>query len=229
MTTEIAKIENDDGVLDAEAVEPLSLRDARALDKKIRSCSDKVTNNFNTLLELLGQAFEGQIHVALGLPSWTAYVKDAADIQVDDRYERKELAKLMSGKGMSQRAIAGALGYSQKTIDRDLEDEVVEGDTVETLDGKTAPRHKEKPAPEPAKQASVAEDFRNEVYQLQNDLEAFKEILEDERFAKARVRLGKSAAFKEYIECLDGLEDVRAVITGEMEAEAEEAEEDSGE
>jgi hypothetical protein len=218
MTTEIAKIEPE--VIDAEVIEPLSLSKAKALDKKIRSTSNRVAQDMNALIELLEQAFIGSIHVTLGLPSWPAYVKEAADIQVSDRYERKEYAKLMSGKGMSQHAIAEVLGVSQKTIDRDLDDVEFDSDTITATDGREVPRNKPKPEPEPEPaQPSVTEDFRSEVYQLQNDVEAFREVLEDERFPKARTRLAKSKVIDEFRSAIDSLEDILVIIVGEEEPE----------
>lgn len=138
-TTDVAVIEETG--TDIEPAQLLSEKEAKALDKKVRAASDKVSTQTENLLDLLEQAAAGSIHVALGLPSWTAWIKDAAVITLSDRFERKELAKLMSGKGMSQRAIAGALGVSQKTVDRDLEDEEVEDDaTVTSLDGAERPK-----------------------------------------------------------------------------------------
>jgi hypothetical protein len=221
-TTELA-------VIDVEVIEempePLSLAKAKALDKRIRSASNRVAQDMNTLIDLLEQAFTGQIHVTLGLPSWPAYVKEAADIQVSDRYERKEYAKLMSGKGMSQRVIADVLGVSQKTIDRDLDGVDFEDDTITTVDGKKAPRNKppKEVEPEeepPAKVPTVAEDFRDEVYQLQNDVEAFKAVIEDERFPKARGRLAKQKIVDDFRTCINELDDILVKIVGE-EVEAE--------
>lgn len=134
-------------VYDAEIVDPQALteKQAKALDKRIRSASDKLSTSTENLLELLEQAAAGAIHEALGLSSWTAWFKDAVQIQVSDKFERKELVKMMSGKGMSQRAIAGSLGVSQKTVDRDLEGEdVAEGATVTSLDGAERPKNKPK-------------------------------------------------------------------------------------
>lgn len=238
-TTEIAKIE--DGVIDAE-IEPINKTDAKRLDKKIRSSSDRINNGIekiedemSNLATLLEEAAEGQIHVALGLKSWTAYVKDAVQFRPSDRAERKALATLMSGKQMSQRAIAAVLGVSQKTVDRDLEGETFDSDSVTTIDGKTAPRNK--PAKEVeeeedsdseapvAKQTSVVEDFRNEVYQLQNDVEAFREVLDDERFPKARKRLSGQKIVDDFRECINKLDDMLVIIVGkETDAEDGEAE-----
>lgn len=143
---------------DLVVAQPLTEKEAKALDKKIRAASDKLSTQTESLLDLLEQAASGSIHDALGLSSWTAWFKDAVQINVSDRFERKELAKMMSGKGMSQRAIAGSLGVSQKTIDRDLADEEVEdGETVTSLDGAERPKKK-------AKEAAPEEDSDEENY-----------------------------------------------------------------
>lgn len=212
--------------------EPLSERKAQALDKKIRTAGEKLTNDVNALWELLDQAAAGQIHVALGYPSWTAYVKDAVVITPSDKVERKELAKLMAGKGMSQRAIAGALGVSQKTIDRDLEGE--ELPTEKTgLDGKT---YKQEPESEPEPEiieaevvedpedepqytaADVIEEFKTEVDNLQINLQAFKDVAttDPELFAKARKRIAQRFTGKLKSAAAD-LEDLINLIAGESE------------
>ena len=59
----------------------------------------------------------------LGFKSWTDYVadvvgKDMTKLPVDDR---RQIVELLAGEGMSQRQIAAAVGVSQKTVDRDLD------------------------------------------------------------------------------------------------------------
>lgn len=193
--------------------EQLSEKDAKALDKKVRAASDKASSQMETLLSLLEQAAAGSIHVALGLPSWTAWVKDAAVITLSDRFERKELAKLMSGKGMSQRAIAGALGVAQKTIDRDLDgEEVEEGATVTSLDGAERPKTKPKAEvplsnpesddpddfidaevvepPTPAADLVVA--FNDETTNLWGACSELEDLLTEEKWGNARKRVANA-------------------------------------
>lgn len=203
MTQELAIIESD---TPAE-IEPLSEGKARVLDKRIRQAGSRVANEQDKLIELLEEAAQGQIHVALGLPSWTAYIKDALQITVADREERKALVAIMSGKGMSQRAIAGTLGVSQKTVDRDLEGESFDSHTVTAVDGKEVPRNKP-PKDEPdyieAEVVAVEEepertandvivDFEQIVNDLINDVQAVKDMqkLEPDLFGKARKRIGQ--------------------------------------
>lgn len=219
--------------------EPLSENKAKALDKRIRAAGEKVTANIEALWDLLEQAANGQIHVALGFPSWTAYVKDAVQIATSDRVERKELAKMMAGKGMSQRAIAGALGVSQKTIDRDLEGESSDstevtngGGTVTGLDGKSysasKPREdniieaevvEDPEAEEPQYTAAdVIEEFKTEVDNLLINMQAFKDVVtaDAELFEKARKRIAQRFTGKLKAAAAD-LEDLINLIAGEAE------------
>jgi hypothetical protein len=144
-TTELALVD------EAEVAEwqPLSKTEAKKLDKRIRSTSDKAIKNhertlglFDELTALLTEARDGEIHKALGLKSWTAYLADAVNIDVPQREDRKALAQFLSGQGMSQRAIASTLNVSQKTVDRDLDgEETEEGATVTSLDGAQRPKN----------------------------------------------------------------------------------------
>jgi hypothetical protein len=119
---DIAKI--GEPIVDAEIVVepgPLAEREAKALDEQIRTTSKLLAQDVDLLLNLLERAEAGDIHVALGFASWTAYVKDAVQFAPTDKDERKMLVSLMSGKGMSQRAIAGTLGVGLGTVNRDIE------------------------------------------------------------------------------------------------------------
>jgi transcriptional regulator with XRE-family HTH domain len=250
-------------VVDAELVEavPLTERQAKALDKKIRTASDKFTDNWNTLLTLLEEAARRQIHVALG-KSWTAWFKDAVQITPSDRVERKALVSLMSGKGMSQRAIASVIGVGVGTVNRDLAgvptgtpEPDAESAKITGLDNKTYKWPEPEPEPEPVdtpseptgvtdvldveevepdsepepeseaepesgpepepKLSPVTSEFRDEVYNLQNNVQAFKDILDDERFPKARRRIAKSHA-DTLGECIADLQTILDLLTGDI-------------
>jgi len=192
-------------VIEAEIVEapaPLSEGKAKVLDKRIRQASARVIDNTATLLNLLDEAAVGQIHVALGFPSWTAWVKDAVQISPADDTERKSLVQLMNGKGMSQRAIADVVGVNQATVSRDLSEAPADADAspdTEGLDGKTYTKKPKKQEPldvdevEPVeKQQPVSADFKEEMYMLANSVSSFQDILADERFPKARNTIAKN-------------------------------------
>jgi transcriptional regulator with XRE-family HTH domain len=209
-TTEVELYETE---AEVSVREPLSEKAAKALDKKIRTASDRLSTTTENLLNLLEEAAAGAIHEALGLPSWTAWFKDAVQINVSDRFERKELVKMMSGKGMSQRAIAGSLGVSQKTVDRDLEgEEVEEGATVTSLDGAERPKNGKAshPAAEnaeaepdseyidaevvepPTPAAEIVESFNDETINLWGAWSELKDLMTEEKWAGARKRIANA-------------------------------------
>lgn len=232
--TELATIDEVDGEL--VEYEALTKRQAQALDKKVRAASDKVANDqdklvtdANALLDLIDEAARGQIHVALELPSWTAWLKDAVQINPSDRLERKELVKLMSGQGLSQRAIGAILNVSQKTVDRDLEGESVDSTETEGLDGKTYPSTKAKPEvidaevveseeeaaeTEPMKAVDIVAAFNDETANLWAAFSELNEFTAEDKWVGARNRIAK-ANLNTLSEVATGLQ---AVIDALMEA-----------
>jgi len=127
----------------AEVVEAISVADAERLDTRIRLMATTVEQNIDELIDLLHEAQAGQIHLALGLPSWPAYVADAVRFKPNSIEQRREVVALMSREGMGERTTAEVVGVSQKTIDRDLE-HVSHDDSPVTVgrDGKSYKRRK---------------------------------------------------------------------------------------
>lgn len=202
---------------DPEAVEvqALSKTEAKRLDKRIRATGDKAVTShsktlelFDELMELLTQARDGEIHKALGLKSWTAYIADAVNIQVTVREDRKALAQFLSGQGMSQRAIASTLGVSQKTVDRDLEGEESDPDaTVESLDGAERPKNgkvnddnvidaevvEEEPQEDaPMAAVDIVSEFADEVANLWAAHSQMNELMGEDKWGNARKRIAKA-------------------------------------
>jgi hypothetical protein len=201
MANDLALVEEE---LEEELLpEPMSKTEAKKLDRKIRAATDKWQTQRDLVLDLLDEAAAGQIWVNLDYKSWTAWFADAVQISVADRSKRKELAIAMSGRGMTQSAIAKSLGWSQKTIDRDLEGAEFDTDTVTAQDGKTIPRNKpvtvnedgeqedeyyEEPEP-PARRAPIMSDWDEEIAQLDTFTQAFHDLKEDDRYLKSRKRI----------------------------------------
>lgn len=243
MTTEDTTLDTVE-TLDGELVKQLSEKQAKVLDKKVRAARDKVTTSAGTwydrseaLLDLVEQAERGEIHKALGV-SWAAWFKDAAQIHPIDRPERKNLVALMTGKNLSQRAIAAALGVSKGSVQNDQRELEQAGgqdcppDNVVSLNGTTQPRKHKKsepestdpittfiaavapetvdPQPEP-KPSPLIDDFRDAVPQLRNDIALLRESLDDERFSKAR-RAIRKAFLDDLLTAHDGLTDVIAAV-----------------
>jgi hypothetical protein len=138
---------------------------------------------------------------------------------------------------MSVRAIAGALGVGKSTVNRDLEAAVPSGtpDNVVGVDGKTYRKLEPKPEPEPPldvevvepepkpkaepapklepKEPPITSEFRDEMDNLQINVQAFKDILNDERFPKVRNRLAKRH-LDQLNDAIDDLKHVTKVLVG---------------
>jgi len=232
-TTDVAVIESDE----VEVVETMTKKEAVALNKKIQSYSDKVANNAFELLSLLEQAATGNIHKALGYKSWSDWYSTNVQVQVEDKGERKMLAAMMSGKGMSQRAIAKSLGIGQATVSRDLDGEEDSDEVEETegLDGKTYKRGKDAEViegevveePAPVKRGALPKAFNEAVGTLRDAVVALLDLTEDDRFPKAQKQLANklgddiAAIGEQVLEVMDKL----GLTIEEAEEEYEEAEE----
>lgn len=96
---------------------------ARKLDNRIRLTARATAGSVTTLTVLLDEARCGQIHQVLGFASWTAYLADAlCDLRLAvTAVERRELVSVMADEGMSNRAIAKAVGVTEITVRRDRE------------------------------------------------------------------------------------------------------------
>jgi hypothetical protein len=106
------------------------------------------------LMELIGRAWIGRVWLALGYQSWPDYIKgefDQAPFHLP-REERRAVAALLRGQGMSTRAIGAATGTDDKTVRNDLaaaENSAPAAPAEVTgLDGKQYPARQE-PKPEP--------------------------------------------------------------------------------
>jgi predicted transcriptional regulator len=134
-----------DVVVDGEVVPTLDKAAAERLDKRIRLLVGSINDSVSKLCDRVSEAKCGELHVALGFPSWTAYIADVfAPVHLAlDRQERRELVGYLSGEGMSQRAIAATVGVDQKTVSNDLRrEEHSSPEPITGRDGKTYRRRR---------------------------------------------------------------------------------------
>jgi len=130
-------------LIGGEKLTHLDEQTAKLLDAKIKEAVSKLADDTYEVLRLLKNAKQGQIHEALGFDSWTAYICEVLQVVPADREQRQVLVAVMSGEGMSQRAIASVLGVDQKTVSNDLRSGEENSSTKTTgLDGK---RYERKP------------------------------------------------------------------------------------
>jgi hypothetical protein len=145
MSTDLAPV-----VMDAD--------DARRLTERIRLTAYSARESIARLHDLVDEAKAGSAHLALGYPSWTAYL---ADVFGEEplrlpRDQRQELVGYLAGEGMSSRAIAPIVGASRRTIDADVKQVGNIAHLNVTVDRTTgeilAPTNDPEPAPSPAAQ-----------------------------------------------------------------------------
>ena len=125
---------------DAEvrSLDPITFDQAEDLDKRLRGEARTVAESMERFKTLIAEAKARDLHQLLGFASWTAYIadiigKEMGRLHADDR---REIVALLTGEGMSQRAIAEAVGVSNATVSRDQVLQGVTPDTVTGLDGK---------------------------------------------------------------------------------------------
>jgi Trp operon repressor len=229
-TTEIATITEIDG--------HMTPRDAKALDKKIRATNDRMmrnldhaADNYQTLLDLLDQARKGEIYKALGIKTWNLWFKDTVRLTYNDRDERKALTQIMSTNGMSQRTIRDILGVGVGTVSRDLSGVpcgTPEGKVTGTDGKQQSARKKLAAVPDPEQPLDVevvevsdepapklpplTEVFRDEVDTLRNCVQAFKDIVDDDRFEQSRNRIAKLKAFTLFHAAINDLDVLETAI-----------------
>jgi len=159
MTTAVVEM------IDAEVVEDaLSPAAAKKIDTEIRKTVSSIETDMASLYSLLAEAKAGSIHVALGFESWTAYMADAVTLRPKDKLERKELVALLSGEGLSTRAIAEIIpNTSRATVGRDAAEAAGSNEPADKkvtgLDGVEQPKKKKAtPKPKADKKTDVEED-----------------------------------------------------------------------
>ena len=203
-------------IIDADVVEVMDDVSARRLDTKIRLTVETVKSNLDKLQEYVHRAQVSGVHIALGFPSWTAYLADVFDGQplLLEREDRRELVEFLASEGMSTRAIAPIVGVSRETVRRE-----VSGDTdvsprsdVAGLDGKTYPASP--PAePKSPRRKSLPEAYWNAVWDLQKSIERLERFTNDDRFARNRRDLADRNQ-KLVDELTDRLQDLGSTLAG---------------
>lgn len=151
---------------------------AAELDRQLRAQARCVAAHIERFRELIEEAKASEIHLALGFPSWPAYVVDVVcgampKLRLGDR---RELVAVLAGTGMSQYAISQVLGIGWSTVNRDLVlQDVEQPEAITGLDGKTYPKRKRKPKPthDPNPQVESAETLHEKALGLSQAVREF--------------------------------------------------------
>jgi hypothetical protein len=128
---------------------------ATHLDSELRGLARTVARNVARFKELIDLAREQRVHEVLGFPSWTTYVADVISKEMGrlDADTRRDLVALLAGEGMSNRAIADAVGVNEITVRRD-KDQVRHNVAPERVSVVV----REDTTPEPARQIVIVRD-----------------------------------------------------------------------
>jgi hypothetical protein len=128
----------------------LSADEACALTERIRATARDIHDRVERLRQLVDQARSGDAWAVLGFVSWPAYLADALKPMRLPRSECREVVGLLTGEGMSTRAIAPIVGADQKTVSNDRRSlALVAGEESSSPAGVTGLDGKAYPAPRP--------------------------------------------------------------------------------
>jgi hypothetical protein len=115
-----------------EVLVPLNEVEAKKLDDAITTIVEGIGDRLATLERNLRDAERGQIHLALGFSSWTAYLENRLRGRwVLKGEERRKAAQLLASHGASTRAIGNMVGASKSQVARDIAEGSVPNGTVE--------------------------------------------------------------------------------------------------
>jgi hypothetical protein len=100
-----------------------SPENARAIDKQLRQQARAVDRSWAGLEAMIADAKTREIHTHLGFKSWPDYIADVARTEMPNIArsveQRRQVVAVLAGEGMSNRAIADAVGVNEITVRRD--------------------------------------------------------------------------------------------------------------
>lgn len=173
-----------------------------------RVLTNEIKVGIETTWELVEKAYLQRAWLALGYESWDSYCAaefDSAAIRLP-REQRQETVRSLRDAGLSQRAIASAVGVDQGTIRNDLraseefsslaDSEPVEGDDevpveeppkITGVNGKTYTSK----GPVTPRRHPLPDAYGNAVYKLVRAVESVERLHHDDRFAANRAALAE--------------------------------------
>jgi hypothetical protein len=116
--------------------------DPHQIDSDLRRKARAIASDMLVFKQLIEKAKTHRVHEALGFKSWPAYVADVIGTQmgqlpIDDR---RQIVALLSREGMSNRAIAQAVGVSHPTVIRDKAASEADQEVVHDVPPEPPPR-----------------------------------------------------------------------------------------
>lgn len=192
------------------------------LDKKLRLLAGDIAHKMEMFKPLIAEAKSKEIHKDLGFNSWPAYIADVIGkcmrrLPADDR---AQIVTMLAGEGMSNRAIADAVGVSHPTVIRDRAAvEVVhpvppEPATVTGIDGKSYPP-RPKPEPKPKRRKPITKVFDRLAYDATRMAGRIGKLASDDRLTRNQYPL-LNYSLSELVRLRDALDDLIQFIPAEQ-------------
>ncbi len=174
-------------------------------DKRLRFAAREFDRKWELLESAITDAKTHAIHTALGFKSWPDYIADVASREMPNVSrsveQRRQVVALLAGEGMSQRAIADAVGVSHPTVIRDraaieaeaeqvVHDVPPEPATVTGRDGKSYPAKPTPSDPKPPRREAITDAFRRLTRNAGSLERAIGRLVADDRLRRNRQSLG---------------------------------------
>lgn len=170
---------------------------------RIRVLLTSMADQTNKVGDILEVAQTNEDHVALGYPSWTAYLAGEYAGRFADlsRAVRREVVGSLTAIGMSTRAIAPVVGVSRQQVatDRQVASSLPpgreDGDDVDHrvtgMDGKSyGVRRGRVVEPKKSRRPSLTDQYRAAIYELDKAVRRLEKLHADDRFAHHRDSFG---------------------------------------
>jgi len=164
--------------------------DARRLTTRIQLVFGSMLDQHDKLVELVGEAKATSAHVALGYPSWPAYVSaEFGELQsrlgVDDR---RVLVGALTATGLPTRTIAEVAGVDHSTVVRDQKQVVHPAPPAErTVTGRDGKSYMAvQPERKPPRRSPLPDSYRSAMRELRKSIERLARLHADDRFLANR-------------------------------------------
>lgn len=173
--------------------------EARRLTSRIKLMFGSMLDQHDKLVELVEEAKATSAHVALGYPSWPAYVSAEfgelqARLGIDDR---RVLVGALTATGLPTRTIAEVAGVDHSTVVRDQKQVVQDAPPAErTITGRDGKSYMAvQPERKPPRRSPLPDSYRRATWELRKSIERLEKLHADDRFQTNRKELANSGGF----------------------------------
>jgi hypothetical protein len=180
---------------------------AALTEVEAREITNDIRRTTGVLWSQVAKAYQGRAWAALGYDSWDAYCDtefDGARLKLP-REERTMVVASLADAGMSNKAIAAAVGVTAMTVGRDMagvtnvtpddDDEIVDAEVIDDpptprevtgTDGKT---YTLKPKPPVDRRPSLTDALDRSGWAIRKDIDRLISLTDDDRFSSHKEKV----------------------------------------